>query len=744
MIEVSKGKDKPNYKDPNVELLFEMAKNAWSLSSDQIDSIKPGEEGLSNVYDLLNIPLPADRPCLPKTKFDFDNPHIHILRLMRQPEFFPFTCKNLLCRPDGGGPLVILPFQQIALQELWSRQFPMLIMTRGGSKSFLLGLYALLRALFTPGSKIVITGAAFRQSKAVFEYIERIWWNSPVLRSLINSSRSFKRGIEGRQNGPRRDIDRVEFIVGDSVITGIPIGSGEKVRGLRANYILGDEIASLSEHVYSVVVQGFASVTADPIGNVKDLARIKLLKRLGLWTDEMNQQELEKSRGNQSVLSGTASYSFNHFYKYWKDYKNIIESGGDKQKLEKIFNGVIPDGFRWKSYSIIRLPYELIPKGFMDEETIIRAKRITSTSEYNLEYGAVWVKDSDGFFRRSLIESCVVGRPDVDPLTFPSSGPVQFTASLRGNKKCKYIYGIDPASENDKFALVIIEDWGDHRRIIYCWTTTKSQQKSQLKKKMTTDHNFYLYAVRKIRSLFKEFPPTRILVDKGGGGVSIREAFGDPDKLESGEKPIYEVIDPDLSKRKDTDGMPGEHILEVVNFNTEWLMESNEGLKKDMEDHIVLFPLLDSLALGMAEMADEVSKRISINEDGEKVFTTQDTLEQNMLEIEKLKDELASIVVTQTPTGKRHWDTPDHKQPGSKVGRMRKDRYSALLLANMGARQLARNYEFVYEGVTGGFISDLAQVGVKRTKTGQLYKGPAWFTEKMCGSGYYGAVARKD
>lgn len=726
----------------DIDYLFQLAEDAWALSEDQINSIKPGSEGADQVLKLLDVGLPADRFLMPKTRFDLENPHKHILQIMSDPDFFPFTCTTLFNRPDGSGPLNILPFQQLTLKELWWRQFPMILFSRGAGKTMILGLYALLRATFTPGAKIIITGSGFRQSKMVFEYMERIWHNSPVFRSLVNSR------IGGRKNGPRRDIDKVEFVIGDSIITGIPIGDGEKVRGLRANYILSDEFASINELVYAVVIQGFASVTADPIGNVKDSARMRLLKRLGLWNKEMDEEEAKKLRGNQSVISGTASYAFNHFYRYYKDYKAFIETGGDENKLKALFGGEIPADFKWNSYSIMRLPYTLIPHGFMDNQTIARAKRITNTSEFAREYEAVFIKDSDGFYRRSLIESCVVGSTK-ESIEFPSCGRVEFTASLTGHpnlSRCKYIYGIDPASESDQFALVILELWEDHRRVVYTWTTSKSKQKQQIKKKLTKENNFYKYAVQKIRSLFKDFPPERILVDKGGGGIALREAFMDDDKLQKGDLPVYEIRDPDPKNRKYTDDLPGLHILEIVQFASEWIMEANEGMKKDMEDKILLFPLIDSLALGVAGARDELEGRKGKNEDGEMVYLTQDTLEQNMLEIEKLKDELATIVVTQTPTGVRRWDTPDHKVPGSKAGRLRKDRYSALLLANMGARILQRaNPGFKYDGLpNGGFVNELVLPHKQReVQTGNLYQGPLWFKNKV-NNGYYGALVRRD
>ncbi len=52
-----------------------------------------------------------------------------------------------------------------------------------------------------------------------------------------------------------------------------------------------------------------------------------------------------------------------------------------------------------------------------------------------------------------------------------------------------------------------------------------------------------------------------------------------------------------------------------------------------------------------------------------------------------MKKEITNSVVSISPTGVQRWDTPETKI-GNKKGRMRKDRYSALLIANMGARQM--------------------------------------------------------
>ena len=75
--------------------------------------------------------------------------------------------------------------------------------------------------------------------------------------------------------------------------------------------------------------------------------------------------------------------------KIQRDYREQ----GDKHKLEELFKGEVPDNFNWDDYSIIRIPYELIPKGFMDDKQVARALKATiHTGIYNMEYAYVLPK----------------------------------------------------------------------------------------------------------------------------------------------------------------------------------------------------------------------------------------------------------------------------------------------------------------------------------------------------------------
>jgi len=213
----------------------------------------------------------------------------------------------------------------------------------------------------------------------------------------------------------------------------------------------------------------------------------------------------------------------------------------------------------------------------------------------------------------------------------------------------------------------------------------------------------------------KLFPCIHIAMDAQGGGIAIMESLHDTDKIMDGELPIWPTIDED--KPQDTDDHGGLHILEMCQFaKHEWLSGANHGLRKDLEDKAIIFPRFDSITLGISNAEDGLKDRVF------------DTLEQCVMETEDLKDELTMIQMTQTASGRDKWDTPETIIGTGRKGKQRKDRYSALIMANMAARTLSRIPEPATYEFYGGFAT-LSQKTKDEKK--DLYSGPSWFTDKM-------------
>ena len=615
---------------------------------------------------------------------------------------------------------ITLPTYQMVIQrELWTHAFPMFIASRGGAKSFSLALFSLTYALLVPNSKVVLAGASFRQSKMIFEYIEKLWAEAPMLRSMCR-----------RGDGAKKNTDRWVFTVNSSTITAIPIGpSGDKIRGLRANVTICDEFAAHNPTIVEEVIFGFGAVANNPVQSMQKEFMIRYFKERGydLQAEMLDSEEEKRLLKNKSIISGTADYYFNHFYDYWQRYCSIIRSRGDQEVLEKIFRGEVPEAFDWKDFSVIRLPYSLLPPGYMDDAVVARAKSQMTKSLYLKEYEAIFVEDSDGFFQRSTIERCVAKEKNLEEIPFCDA---PFDIQMKGHEDRVYAMGIDPAAKDDNLAIVVLEVYSDHNRIIHCWTTNEQDFRKRQIAGFTYDTDYYTFCANKIRSLLKEFPTDVIGIDAQGGGHTLMERLRDESILKKGEQPFYENIDPEKPKESDT--KHGLHIMYPVQFaNAQWLREANWGLKGDLESRRLLFPNYDALTVELSinedrKRADRYKKKLGENVE----VVLFDSIEDCAEEIETLKDELTNIVYSKTASGRERWDVPEVMTDKNKKVQGKKDRYSALLIANALAREArVRISEEIHYEVTGGLAKEMSVKSNRRKPTPEvweMYSGPYW------------------
>lgn len=471
------------------------------------------------------------------------------------------------------------------------------------------------------------------------------------------------------------------------------------------NCLVADEFATLPRQIFEEVMSGFLSVAPSPVDQIKFNAKIEAYKKLNVMIPKSS-PEVDFLQ-NQLILSGTAYYKINHFWQYYNKWKDVIKSKGNMKLIKSLFENeddyksINPD-----DYSVIRMPIELTANGYMDMAQIARIKTSTTKDVYIREYGACFSDDSEGFFRKSLIDSCTCTETD----------PGIFVPVLYGDQNKKYVMGVDPAYEGDNFAVVIIEINGKEKRVVHCWTTQSSDHKQRLRDGVTAENQYFHYCARKIRNLMKHFPCEYIAIDPLGGGRAVIEALMDPNAIQHGESLILESIDQE-SGPKETDMMAGLHILKIINFTSEWISKANYLMKKDMEDKFLKFPFSDDISYAIAEYYDE-----SLG-DHKSLY---DTLDDCIYEIEELKKELTSITVSESPTGKERFDTPSIKINANKKGRLKKDRYSALLMANWVARNMIDNEERL-ENPDIVMLTGFSQLDQK----GRLFKGNTKIASKL-------------
>lgn len=272
-------------------------------------------------------------------------------------------------------------------------------------------------------------------------------------------------------------------------------------------------------------------------------------------------------------------------------------------------------------YAVWQVPYWDLPEGFLDMANIEEARRVMSNSEFRMEYEAEMISDSEGFFKASMLDDCTFG-----------SG---FSISLKGDKTGQYIIGMDPNQGGDASCGIVVIRIGQVNKIVNLL---------ELKKKTTQE------LTMAVQDICAKYNVVRIFMDKGGGGKAVMDLL---EEGYNGKEPILDRDNDDNLNKK------GRHILEMINFNTSWITDANFTTLSYLEDKKLLFPEPPTSTADLAGKAYE--------------------------SITTLKSQMLNIVVTQTPSGALHFDTPKKGQ--------NKDLYSALICAAYGARCIEKELE---------------------------------------------------
>jgi hypothetical protein len=465
----------------------------------------------------------------------------------------------------------LAPIQRVILRDMWFKSFDITVMGRGGGKTFLLGVNATLHALLYPGYRVGLIAPSFRQSKMIFAEVEKIYQRSPILREACA-----KKPTRGSDTCFLR-FKGTDYSNG-SFIEALPIGvDGAKIRGSRFYLVQIDELAQMPTDIIDLVVRPMAAVSLEPMQRVRERQRQEEMIRQGIATED----DFADEAANKMIMTSSGYFKFNHMWHRMKSYWKAIKEEGENTK-----------------YAVHQVPYQLLPKGFLDAENIKEARRTMSSIEFMMEYEAAMVSDSDGFFKASMLEACTLGST--------------FSIRLVGQRGKDYVMGIDPNQGGKASCGVIIIEVGSPHKIVYV---------SGLKKKTTQE------MVMEFQRLSNTFNVVRIFMDSQGGGNAIM------DLLREGYNNHEPILDPndELSK-----GKTGKYILRMINPAPSWINDANFDTLAMFEHKDLRFPEAPSSADSIAEKLYE--------------------------EVRILKAQLLNIVVTQTARGVRHFDTPKKGQ----------------------------------------------------------------------------------
>jgi len=493
-----------------------------------------------------------------------------------------------LCRAD------LAPIQRVVFEAMWFKDYVIGVMGRGCGKTYMQGLLAVLSCLLYPGYRVGLIAPTFRQSKMIFSEVEKLYSKSAIIRQAAE-----KRPIR------QTDTCYLKFkAVGGyngSYIEALPLGiDGAKIRGSRFYLICVDELAQVPDKVLDLVVRPFAAVSLEPMEKVRRLEQQRKLIEEGLATED----DFEDESVNKMVMTSSGFFKFNHMWRRMKDHWEMMDKLGNDSR-----------------HMVFQIPYWFMPPGFLELDSIEEAKRTMSSYEFQMEYEAAMISDSEGFFKASLLEECTI-----------DSG---VEIELSGRSDAQYVVGVDPNQGGAASCGVVIIKLGVVNQVVNVL---------ELKNKTTQG------LTEAIQRIYDSYNVMRIFMDKGGGGKAIMDLL---EEGYGGHEPLIDRTD------KDKAHLEGLHVLEMVNFNPSWISDANFSTLALLEDKRLKFP----------EAPTGVQDKFAI------VFS----------KINMLKSQMLSIIVTQTPSGLLHFDTPKKGQ--------NKDLYSAMILAAHGARIIERELE---------------------------------------------------
>jgi len=268
-----------------------------------------------------------------------------------------------------------------------------------------------------------------------------------------------------------------------------------------------------------------------------------------------------------------------------------------------------------EKYAVFRVPYWHLPEGFLDMDNVQAAKREMSSLEFRIEYEAAFIPDTDAFYKASLLEAC---------------SRTNFPTQVVGTPGKTYCLGVDPARSEDSFALCIMEM--DRPAKVVC------------------AYEFQKVAFPKMAAIVEDlcdaFNIEYIYMDAAGGGLAIKDILAE----NSRQHPLGPILDPDDAVHE---FKTGRHILTMCNFTTDFISESNFACLRLLEHRDLLFPTINTSENPNVQ-ADEAWETIH-----------------------RMKQQMQIIELTETPTGKHHFDVPK----GGGHGEQKKDLYTAFFLA---------------------------------------------------------------
>ena len=537
----------------------------------------------------------------------------------------------------------LFPFQSMMVKTMMKSDYFLAVLGRGSSKTFSCGIFLALYAALNQGVHIGVISASFRQSKGIMKKIMDISGTpeAKFLHKCITKT-SF-------QN------DEWNIEIGQSKITALPLGQGEKLRGFRFQVMVMDELLLMPAKIINEIIIPFLAVVTNPTEREKVAKAESILIEQGKMTEE----ERKKWPSNKIIGLSSASYSFEHLYTMYKQYEEFILSGKNKDA----------------HYSIFHMAYDAVPKALYDPALLEKAKEEMSEAQMDREFRSIFVSDSSGFYKISKMMAC----------TYEDG--VGECVEAFGDMNNQYLLSIDPSwsesESSDYFAMQIIklDEANESGTAVHPYAIAGGAPK---------DHIAYLLYV------LQNFNIRFMVVDFMGGAQFI--ASCNESQIFKDAKIEIKTIDVDIENPEEYNKNIQE-IRNSYNFTDKricilrkpssvWIRSGNELLQRSFDKKDLMFA-------GMAMDEDfkiqtskaSLLKPLKFMKEEKGFVATEVDFVENLKDLISLtKVQCAMIEVSSTPNGHQSFDLPKNLKSQRGNNRARKDLYSALVLGNWGKK----------------------------------------------------------
>lgn len=562
-----------------------------------------------------------------------------------------FLYNNPAFMMDVMAGIKLFPMQELLFKGWERSDYSLSVWGRGVSKSYLVSLFCLYWAIFNPGARIVVISFAFRASRRILEQCNKFLKDQDALLLRGAFPKDVQRGtdewiLEVPQNG--------------ATIRCLPLGDGTKIRGVRADLLVVDEFAFLPEPIIGEILRPFLAANS----RIKEQRTIQEREDELIKVGAMREEDREILEDRKKVIFlSSACFEFQHMFKRYCQWIDLL-CKPDKAEEMKV-SGV--------SYFVSRISYEAAPVGLLNAKEIEEAKRDMSEMMFQKEYGARFVKDSEGYFRAAKMRACSI--PDGETPCL----------ELVGERGARYVMGIDVSlsgsETSDHFAICIMKivqraDGKEIGMVVHSYAIAGGNMK---------DHILYLFF------LLWHFNIVYMGIDASQGDEVEFINGCNQSKLFKDAKVELLAIEADFKKDTFTE-VPAQikrsynqtigRIVQKQPFSSAFQKVANEYLQGAFDHKGMLFAgklAANSAAAGRAMNAD--LSMLKDHADFADMSPSQFIDNQDLL-LDVTRNECSMIQARQTALGTQSWDLAQNLRRTTGPNRVRKDSYSALLLCN--------------------------------------------------------------